>query len=167
MRQFTGVVRDGEVGERACAEHIAQRLTFGVVGGRDADPVAAGAGIAAVRGHVGMVVAIGYQRHPRQPVLDDAITDYRKEIKNHPENAFVYRQKIVPGCTCNGRDTFGLAPISIANDPTLRQGDIVSNGDNQKAALMPEHGKGMGQHRWPRPDGMGRMQRPRTFGAGT
>jgi hypothetical protein len=51
------------------------------------------------------------------------------------ENAFVYRQKILPGCTCNGRDTFGLAPISIANDPTLRQGDIVSNGDNQKAAL--------------------------------
>jgi hypothetical protein len=51
------------------------------------------------------------------------------------DSAFVYRQKIVPGCTCNGRDTFGLAPISIANDPTLRQGDIVSNGDNQKAAL--------------------------------
>lgn len=51
------------------------------------------------------------------------------------ENAFVYRKQIVAGCTCNGRDTFGLAPISVANDPTLRPGDIVSNGDNQKAAL--------------------------------
>lgn len=51
------------------------------------------------------------------------------------DTAFVYRQKIVAGCTCNGRDTFGLAPISVANDPTLRPGDIVSNGDNQKAAL--------------------------------
>jgi Protein of unknown function (DUF2865) len=41
------------------------------------------------------------------------------------ENAFVYRQKIVPGCTCNGRDSFGLAPIDIAKDTTLRAGDIV------------------------------------------
>jgi len=40
-------------------------------------------------------------------------------------NAFVYRQTIVPGCTCNGRDAFGLAPIDIANDPTLHVGDIV------------------------------------------
>ena len=42
------------------------------------------------------------------------------------DNAFVYRQKIVPGCTCNGRDAFGLAPIDIANDTTLRAGDIVA-----------------------------------------
>ena len=41
------------------------------------------------------------------------------------ENAFVYRKTIVPGCTCNGRDTFGLAPIDIARDTTLRPGDIV------------------------------------------
>jgi hypothetical protein len=42
------------------------------------------------------------------------------------DNAFVYRQKIVPGCTCNGRDSFGLAPIDIASDTTLRAGDIVA-----------------------------------------
>jgi len=52
------------------------------------------------------------------------------------DNAFVYREKIVPGCTCNGRDAFGLAKIDIAHDPTLRQGDIVASGDNQKAALL-------------------------------
>ena len=41
-------------------------------------------------------------------------------------NAFVYRQKLVPGCTCNGRDAFGLAKIDLANDPTLQAGDIVA-----------------------------------------
>jgi hypothetical protein len=51
------------------------------------------------------------------------------------DNAFVYRQKIVPGCTCNGKDAFGLAKIDVASDPTLRPGDIVATGDNVKAAL--------------------------------
>ena len=52
------------------------------------------------------------------------------------DNAFAYRQKIVEGCTCNGKDSFGLARIDVANDPTLRQGDIVASGDNVKAALI-------------------------------
>jgi len=41
------------------------------------------------------------------------------------DNAFVYRKQIVAGCTCNGRDTFGLAPMETAADPTLRPGDVV------------------------------------------
>jgi hypothetical protein len=52
------------------------------------------------------------------------------------DNAFVYRQRIVEGCTCNGKDAFGLARIDVANDPTLRQGDVVASGDNVKAALI-------------------------------
>lgn len=52
------------------------------------------------------------------------------------ENAFVYRQKIVPDCSCNGKDSFGLARIDVASDPTLRSGDIVASGDNVKAALI-------------------------------
>jgi hypothetical protein len=44
-------------------------------------------------------------------------------------NAFVYRQKIVEGCTCNGRSPFGLARIDAASDPTLRQGDIIATAD--------------------------------------
>jgi len=52
------------------------------------------------------------------------------------DNAFVYRKKIVEGCTCNGKDAFGLARIDVANDPTLRPGDIVASGDNVKAALI-------------------------------
>ncbi len=41
-------------------------------------------------------------------------------------SAFVYRQKLVPNCTCNGRDPFGLAHIDVDKDPTLRPGDIVA-----------------------------------------
>jgi len=52
------------------------------------------------------------------------------------DNAFVYREKVVDNCTCNGKDSFGLARIDINADPTLRQGDIVATGDNVKAALI-------------------------------
>jgi hypothetical protein len=45
------------------------------------------------------------------------------------ENAFLYRKTIVPGCTCNGRDTFGLAPVDVTTDPTLQAGDIVATKD--------------------------------------
>ena len=40
--------------------------------------------------------------------------------------AFAYRQKTIPGCTCNGRDAFGLVNTGVADDPTLRPGDIVA-----------------------------------------
>ena len=45
------------------------------------------------------------------------------------KTAYLYRKQIVPNCTCNGRDIFGLAPIDVKNDPTLRAGDTVSTGD--------------------------------------
>ena len=48
-------------------------------------------------------------------------------------NAFVYRKHLVAGCTCNGRDQFGLAHIDINNDPTLRPGDVVSAGKTMVA----------------------------------
>ncbi len=41
-------------------------------------------------------------------------------------NAFAYRQKMVGGCSCNGKTAFGLANIDVKTDPTLRQGDIVA-----------------------------------------
>jgi len=44
-------------------------------------------------------------------------------------NAFVYRQKVVADCTCNGRTPFGLASIPLNQDATMRQGDIVANAD--------------------------------------
>ncbi|MFN3659254.1 MAG: DUF2865 domain-containing protein [Pseudolabrys sp.] len=45
------------------------------------------------------------------------------------DTAFAYRQKIVPGCTCNGSTPFGLARIDADSDPTLRSGDIVATKD--------------------------------------
>jgi len=50
--------------------------------------------------------------------------------------AFTYRKKIVPGCTCNGRDAFGLVNTAVADDPTLRPGDIVATN----AGLMAYNG---------------------------
>jgi len=50
------------------------------------------------------------------------------------ENAFLYRTKIVSDCTCNGKDTFGTAPVDASADPTLRAGDIVATETGQVAA---------------------------------
>lgn len=47
--------------------------------------------------------------------------------------AFTYREKIVPGCTCNGKDAVGLVTPSIENDPTLRAGDIVATNEGMMA----------------------------------
>jgi Protein of unknown function (DUF2865) len=53
------------------------------------------------------------------------------------DNAFVYRKQLVANCTCNGKDAFGLAPLDINSDPTLRPGDIVAT----KNGLMAYAGK--------------------------
>jgi Protein of unknown function (DUF2865) len=54
------------------------------------------------------------------------------------ENAFVYRKQVVPDCTCNGKNAFGLAPVDIADDPTLHPGDIVAT----KTGLVAYTGSG-------------------------
>jgi hypothetical protein len=41
------------------------------------------------------------------------------------DNAFVYRQRLVEGCSCNGRQS-GLARMDATTDPTLRPGDVVA-----------------------------------------
>jgi hypothetical protein len=57
--------------------------------------------------------------------IDDATTESGKPYSELP-NAFRYRSEIVAGCTCNGKDQIGLAPVAIEDDPTLRKGDIVA-----------------------------------------
>lgn len=47
--------------------------------------------------------------------------------------AFAYREKIVPGCTCNGKDPFGLVNQPVEDDPTLRAGDIVATNNGLMA----------------------------------
>jgi hypothetical protein len=76
--------------------------------------------------------------------IDTAVTESGRTYSDLP-NAFRYRDEIVSGCTCNGKDQFGLASVKIENDPTLRKGDIVAShqglmvagrgGDRHGAAL--------------------------------
>jgi hypothetical protein len=40
---------------------------------------------------------------------------------------------LVPNCTCNGKDAFGLTRIDVKSDLTLRPGDIVSTKDGLMA----------------------------------
>jgi hypothetical protein len=58
------------------------------------------------------------------------------------DTAYVYRQHLVAGCTCNGRNVFGLAHIDPATDPTLRPGDVVAT----KNGLMAFTGVKNGEH---------------------
>jgi hypothetical protein len=60
--------------------------------------------------------------------IDAATADNGKSYSDLP-NAFRFRNEMVSGCTCNGKDQMGLAPVKIENDPTLRKGDIVA-GEN-------------------------------------
>ena len=60
--------------------------------------------------------------------IDNATAENGKSYSDLP-NAFRYRNEIVAGCTCNGKDQIGLAPVKIESDPTLRKGDIVA-GEN-------------------------------------
>jgi uncharacterized protein DUF2865 len=57
--------------------------------------------------------------------IENAATETGKPYSELP-NAFRYRSELVAGCTCNGKDQIGLAPVKIENDPTLRKGDIVA-----------------------------------------
>ncbi len=60
--------------------------------------------------------------------IDNATAENGKSYSDLP-NAFRFRNELVSGCTCNGKDQIGLAPVKIENDPTLRKGDIVA-GEN-------------------------------------
>lgn len=57
--------------------------------------------------------------------IDSAVTSNGSRYADS-DNAFVYRRQLVAGCTCNGRDAFGLTQLDAKSDPTLRAGDIVA-----------------------------------------
>ena len=48
-------------------------------------------------------------------------------------NASVYRERIVPDCSCTGKGPGGLAQIDIESDPTLRGGDVVATANGMAA----------------------------------
>jgi len=65
------------------------------------------------------------------------------------ENAFAYRKAMRADCTCNGRDSAGLAPVDLTLDTSLRAGDVIATtdglvaysgvrvGNNQTAEFTP------------------------------
>jgi hypothetical protein len=65
--------------------------------------------------------------------IDNAVTENGRPYSDLP-NAFRYRKELVAGCTCNGRDPAGLAPVSIDKDPTLRKGDIIAGAHGLEIA---------------------------------
>ena len=65
--------------------------------------------------------------------IDSAATGSGKPYSELP-NAFRYRSEIVDGCTCNGKDQIGLAPVRIEDDPTLRKGDLVAGANGLMVA---------------------------------
>lgn len=65
--------------------------------------------------------------------IDRAASEGGKRYSELP-NAFKYRSEIVAGCTCNGKDQFGLAKIDIQEDHTVRKGDLVAGADGLMVA---------------------------------
>lgn len=61
--------------------------------------------------------------------IDYAVGNMGDRYVDSP-NAFAFRKALKADCTCNGRDSAGLAPVDLSLDTTLRPGDIVatSNG---------------------------------------
>lgn len=55
--------------------------------------------------------------------IDGAVSRDGKPYSELP-NAYVFRQRLVDGCTCNGQ-VGGLGQVDVMNDPTLKRGDIV------------------------------------------
>ena len=60
--------------------------------------------------------------------IDSASSEKSKPYAELP-NAFRYRKELVTGCTCNGKDSTGLASIKLEDDKTLRRGDLVATAE--------------------------------------
>jgi uncharacterized protein DUF2865 len=73
--------------------------------------------------------------------IDHAATENGKSYSELP-NAFRYRNELVAGCTCNGKDQLGLAPVKIEDDPTLRKGDIVAGANGLVVAARVSDRRG-------------------------
>ena len=79
----------------------------------------------------------------------DGATSASGERYADSENAFSYRKALRADCTCNGRDSVGLAPVDPTLDTSLRAGDLIATtdglvaysgikvGNNQTAEFTP------------------------------
>lgn len=73
-------------------------------------------------------------------VIDNAVSDNGKNYSDLP-NAFRFRNELVAGCTCNGKDSVGLAQIKIEDDKTVRRGDIVAGPNGLTVANSSAEGR--------------------------
>jgi Protein of unknown function (DUF2865) len=83
--------------------------------------------------------------------IDNAVTEDGKPYSELP-NSFRYRDELVAGCTCNGKDPTGLAAVKIEDDPTLRRGDIVASRDGLMVAVRRADRRGASLDLAPAPD---------------
>jgi hypothetical protein len=74
--------------------------------------------------------------------LKDA-TDANGKTYSALPNAFAYRSRAVPDCSCRGEHKPGMASVAVEKDPTLEQGDIVVT---QHGRLLFQGKSGDDQH---------------------
>lgn len=72
-------------------------------------------------------------------LIDHAVARDGERYSDLP-TAFAFRDRLVPDCTCNGKTAGGLAPVSIQDDPTLRQGDVVATQSGFRTVVAPQSG---------------------------
>jgi len=73
--------------------------------------------------------------------IENAVSQKGKRYSSLP-NAYLYRDKMVDGCSCSAKRELGMASVSYLNDPTLRPGDIVMTENGAvvfKGAVGPMH----------------------------
>jgi hypothetical protein len=70
--------------------------------------------------------------------IDNAVGLDGRRYTELPQ-AYAYRKQLVAGCTCNGKDAFGVARLDVTSDPTLQRGDVVvtRNGAQVVSAKTP------------------------------
>jgi hypothetical protein len=85
--------------------------------------------------------------------IDNAVTESGKPYSELP-NAFRYRNEMVAGCTCNGKDQVGLASVRIEDDPTLRKGDIVAGSGGLMVAGRGADRRGASLNLSPAPEAL-------------
>ncbi len=85
--------------------------------------------------------------------IDNAVTENGKPYSELP-NAFRYRNELVAGCTCNGKDPTGLAAVRIEDDPTLRKGDIVAGSSGLMVAGRGADRRGASLNLSPAPEAL-------------
>jgi hypothetical protein len=85
--------------------------------------------------------------------IDNAATESGKPYSELP-NAFRYRNELVAGCTCNGKDPTGLAAVRIEDDPTLRKGDFVAGSSGLMVAGRGADRRGASLNLSPAPEAL-------------